>query len=71
FQHLHVLGEGAVEGVELADAPLEPGALAHDRLRLLRALPEIRVLCAGVQLGEAGRGGVVVKDASAAASANP
>jgi hypothetical protein len=42
------------------------GALAHHLLRGLGVVPEIGVFGAGVQLGQAFDGAVVVKDASSA-----
>ena len=49
------------------DPLVERGALAHDGLRRLGIVPEVGVLGAGVQLGEAFLGGIPVKDASSAA----
>ena len=66
-------GDGVVE---LALEPLVAGhralerlALAHDLLRRLRVAPEVGVLGALVQLGQARGRGIPVKDASAAAPA--
>ena len=48
------------------DLAADPVALAHDGLRRVRVGPERGVLDAGVQLLQAGRGDIPVKDASSA-----
>ena len=49
------------------DAAIEPRALAHQCLRARRIIPEFRIFDCGVQLGEAARRVIPVKDASSAA----
>jgi hypothetical protein len=48
------------------DRAIQPVALAQDRLRRLRLVPEVGVLRLGVQLGETPIGLIPVKDASSA-----
>ena len=64
-------GQGVVEiplqSPDRRDPLVERGALANDGLRRLGVVPEVGVLGAGVQLGEAFLGGSPVKDASSAA----
>ena len=52
-----------------ADRPLQPGALAQQRLGRGRIVPQLGVFGLGVQLGEAAVGRLPVKDASSAAPA--
>ena len=61
--------EVALEPLVAGDRPLQRLALAHDLLRRLRVVPEVGVLGALVQLGQAGGRAIPVKDASAAAPA--
>ncbi len=70
LKQFDVVAKLPVEPVEPGDPRLQPGAFAHDRLGVVGALPEIGILSLDVQLGEAGKGGVVVKDASAAIAAS-
>jgi hypothetical protein len=58
--------ELALDLAVAADRAIEPVALAQQRLRLLRPLPELGVLGLGVQLVEPPRRVVPVKDASSA-----
>jgi hypothetical protein len=52
--------------MELLQRLLQVGALAHHLLGAVRVVPELGVLGLGVQLVEAQRRGIDVKDASSA-----
>ena len=56
----------AIELGERAEPLLEIGALAHQLLRGVGIVPELRILDLGVQLGETSRRSIDVKDASSA-----
>jgi hypothetical protein len=56
-----------LDALVAVDRAFEPGALAQDRLRGGRIVPQLRVFGLGVQLGQAAVGDVPVKDASSAA----
>ncbi len=66
---LDVVGKLALELPATADRGVEPGTLAHYRLRGLRVVPQRRILGARVQRGEPLERRVPVKDASSAAPA--
>jgi hypothetical protein len=57
----------ALDPAIAVDRPLQPGALAQQRLRRRRVVPQPGVFRLGVQLGEAPVGDLPVKDASSAA----
>jgi hypothetical protein len=58
--------ELVIEPCERAEPILEVGALAHHLLGGVGIVPEVGVFDLGVQLGQAARRGVDVKDASSA-----
>ena len=69
LDQLDLVGELALEPLDGGDRVVELLALAHDLLRALGRVPEVRVLGGGVQLVEAALGAIPVKDASSAGSA--
>ena len=68
FDQFDRFGEVALDAAVAVDRLVEPVALAQDLLRLVRVVPEFRVLGPVVQLGETPVRDVPVKDASSAAS---
>ncbi len=64
FDQRHAVVEIALEAAKVGERPLELLALAHHFLGGGRIAPEIRVLGAPVQTGEAGLRSLRVKDAS-------
>ena len=67
LDQLEGVGELPLDPAITADRLVEPGALAHQRLRRRGIIPEARILGLGVQLVEAAIGRLPVKDASSAA----
>jgi hypothetical protein len=67
FDQLDGFGEVALDAVVALNGLFEPVALAQDLLRLVRIVPELRVLGLVVQFGETPVRDVPVKDASSAA----
>jgi hypothetical protein len=67
FDQLDRLVKVALDAAVALDRLVEPVALAQDLLRLVRIVPQFRVLGPVVQLGETPVRGVPVKDASSAA----
>ena len=63
---LDIVGELALDALDGVDLVGKLLALAHQLLRALRRVPEVRDFGGGVQLGEADLGAVPVKDASSA-----
>ena len=61
------VGQTLLEPALALDRRRQPVALAHDGLRPLRIVPELRVLGERGQLVQAGQGLIPVKDASVAA----
>jgi len=61
--------ELAGQGLVAADGVIEMGALAQQGLRLLRAVPELRVLGERVQLVQSSECVIPVKETSSAARA--
>jgi hypothetical protein len=66
LDQFHRIREIAFQLVDGADAGLQAGTLAHDRLRVVGIVPEGWVLGERVQFGQAEDGRRVVKDASSA-----
>ena len=62
-----IVGKLALGRPHRRDRGVEVLALAHDALRVLRVVPEIRILDAGVQLLQPAFGDIPVKDASGSA----
>jgi hypothetical protein len=67
FDQLDRVAKVALDAVVAVNSLVEPVALAQDLLRLVRVVPEFRVLGPVVQLGETPVRDVPVKDASSAA----
>ena len=66
LDQLDIVGELLLDLPDGADIVVELLALAHHLLRAVGIVPELRVFGGGVQLLEADRGTVPVKDASSA-----
>jgi hypothetical protein len=67
LDQLDRIAEVALDAAVAVNGLFEAGALAQDLLRLVRVVPQFRVLGPVVQLGETPVRGVPVKDASSAA----
>src|ERR1700722_7396599 len=67
FDHADIVFKFAFDLADTAERVLQRGPLLHQLLRLLRVVPEIGVFCELVQLRQARRGCIDVKDASSAA----
>ena len=67
FDHADIVLELALDLADAAERILQRGPLLHQLLRLLGIVPEIGVFGELVQLGQARRGCIDVKDASSAA----
>ncbi len=67
FDHADIVFELALDLADAAKRILQRGSLLHQLLRFLGIVPEIGIFGELVQLGEARRGCIDVKDASSAA----
>ena len=67
LDHLDIVVELALDLADALERILQRGALLHQLLGLLGIVPEIGIFGELVQLGEASRGCLDVKDASSAA----
>jgi hypothetical protein len=67
FDHPDIVLEFALDLADAVERILQRGPLLHHLLRLLGVVPEIGIFGELVQLGQARRGCIDVKDASSAA----